>query len=242
MAPADLLEGRNRHEQGPADERRRPGDDRCGVILDPGRPKLFASDSVDCMDLAALVAEIGRPAAGARTDDDGRTHRPSGVVFPVCASALCIERIDFSALAADEYPAAHYGRLGDRADRAGKAEGPFQFEARHIVLGEPGHLGRLKAMLRGIDAPSVPMRLVQRLDEARGLVRAGAGRTGDGFLRPDLDRARQRRARRQARESPKSSGPATSCRPAPHAVSSTNLEEEAGRASRVGGRERGGYK
>ena len=179
------------------------------------------------MDLAAQVAEIGGPAACARADDDGRAHRLASVIFPVCASARSIERIDFSALAADERPAADYGRLCDRAGRARESEGPFQLEARHIFRGEPGHRRRLKPMLRGIDAPSVPMRLVQRLDEGRGLVRAGAGRTGDGFLRPDRDRARQRRARRQARESPKSSGPATSCRPAPHAASSTNLEEEA---------------
>ena len=179
------------------------------------------------MDLAAQVAEIGGPAACARADDDGRAHRLASVIFPVCASARSIERIDFSALAADEYPAADYGRLCDRAGRAGKSEGPFQLEARHIFRGEPGHLGRLKPMLRGIDAPSVPMRLVQRLDEG---ARSCPGRRRPDrrwFLAPGPRSSPSGRARRQARESPKSSGPATSCRPAPHAASSTNLEEEA---------------
>ena len=193
VGPGDFFVGRYRHEQGLAHQRRRAGDDRCGVLIDPGRPKLFAGDSVDRMDVAALIAEIGRPAARARTDDDGRSHRPAIVVLPVHASALRIERIDFSALAADEYSPAHYGRLGDRADRAGKPEGPFQFEARYVVRGQPRHLRRLKPMLRGIDAPSVPMRRVQRIDEGRAFVGAGAG-VGlgrSGFLRLGVDRGGQ---------------------------------------------------
>ena len=130
------------------------------------------------MHLAAEVAEIGGPAASARADDDSRAHWLASVIFPVCASARSIERIDFSALAADERPAADYGRLCDRAGRARESEGPFQLEARHIFRVESGHRRRLKPMLRGIDAPSVPMRLVQRLDEGRVLVGAGPAPAG----------------------------------------------------------------
>ena len=50
-------------------------------------------------------------------------------------------------------------------------ERPFQLQPWDIAGGQLRHRGRLKAMLREIRAPAVPIRLVKRIDERGRLVR-----------------------------------------------------------------------
>src|ERR1700752_5467980 len=114
------------------------------MILDMGRPHSLTPHDVHGVNVAASVAEIGQPAAFIRSNGDRRTHWRSCIEFPVGTAGVCVERINFSALAADEYPAAHYGRLCERKVCAGKSEGPFQLEGGHVLPRRGGHLPRVE--------------------------------------------------------------------------------------------------
>jgi hypothetical protein len=92
------------------------------------------------------------------------------------ASGLAVERVYFAAEAANKYTAAHHGRLCVGAGAAGKPERPFQFEPGNILRREPRHGRGLEAMLQRVDAPAVPMRPRQRINE-RG-ARRGTGCIG----------------------------------------------------------------
>src|SRR6202035_1386489 len=134
-----------------------------------------------------------RPTIAARADDDGRSNRLAYFELPVGASAFRVERIDLSILAPDKQAPTENRRLRDRPCSARKAEGPFQFQAANIGGSEPRHVRRLETVLRGIDPPPVPLRLVQRISEGGGaIIRTRAGRcccASGGLLRSRIDRA-----------------------------------------------------
>jgi hypothetical protein len=154
------------------------------MIVDLRRPQSLAGHCIHGMKVAAPIADIGRPSRRSRSKRNGRAHQGASVELPVGAAGARIERIDFSSLAADEHPPADDGRLREGESCTGESERPLELKAGHVRRRELSHLRRLKAALRRINAPPVPMGSTERISEGRGCIRASAcgRRCRTGFL------------------------------------------------------------
>ena len=173
-----------------------------GWLIDFGDPQYLAGQRVDRVDICARITEIRRPTVAARADDDGRSNGLACFKAPIRAPTFHIERIHFSVLAADKHAPAKDSRLRDRAARAGEAERPLQFQSSCVGRIEPRHVCRLEAMLRRVDPPSIPMRLVHRIGESGVAVVwacADICRAGSGLLRSRIECGRRKNGWRESK-------------------------------------------
>src|ERR1700733_9810848 len=76
---------------------------------------------------------------------DGASDSGAGVEIPMNAACGRAQRINLAARTADENAPARIGGMRVGAQLAGKAEGPFQLEPRHLIPRESGGRRILKA-------------------------------------------------------------------------------------------------
>ena len=155
-----------------------------GVATVGDRRKLLAAIA----DLAALSSSTELrpppcPTARPKTPEVSAERRPITVMFcdlvgsTALASRLDAEDwrslvnayLDEASAGVDKHPPADDRRLRDRPGSAGEAERPLQFQAGQVAFCQSRHVRRLKAVLRLIDAPSVPMRFAQRIVKGRAI-------------------------------------------------------------------------
>ena len=135
LARGGFFHRRDRDEEAILVERRRSGDARVRMFVEPARPELASRCRVERVDVRAGVAEVDGVAARpfARPERERRPHAALRRERPVDAAALRVERVDRAVLAADEDAAAGDGRLRPGRRRVGKSERPLQRQLRHLL-------------------------------------------------------------------------------------------------------------
>ena len=154
----NFLEGRYRHKQDGADKQRAAGDHRRGMIVEMRLPQQFSGQRIDSIRVGAQVAEIDRPATRIDANGDGRAHWGACFKCPINASAARVDGIDLACGAPKKDVATDDRWLRECTPHAWEPESPFEFKLGHLRERQPGHIGWLKAALRWIDAPAIPMR------------------------------------------------------------------------------------
>ena len=102
---------------------------------------------------------------------DRGAHTRVRLIRPVDATAFGVDGINRPGVHAKEHASARDGGLAVNFIGAREAEGPLQFEVRHLVGGQARRFGGLEAGIGDVIAPAVPQRLRREVAE-RGI--AGA--------------------------------------------------------------------
>ncbi len=109
-----------------------------GVLVRLAFPDRLARERIHRVNPREDVAEEGHGPTVNLRDDDPRSDLGRRLVVPAHAAGFQIQGVDATVLAADEDGAVADGRLGTRAQRVGKDEGPGELEVGHVGRAQTG--------------------------------------------------------------------------------------------------------